>query len=73
MFVSRNDMIKFLRLMFSNAAQAGADEKSLLICAEIGKCAAICGRKTIEDFSDEELEETVGEVACIIYDIRLKE
>ena len=68
-FSSRDDIIRYLRLMFSNVE----DEKSLLICVKIGRCAAKYGRKTLEDFTDEELEETVGEVACMFYDLNFEE
>ena len=69
MFASRDDIIKYLRLCFSNVT----DEKSLLICAEIGKCAAKYGRKILEDFTDGELEETVGEIACMVYGFTFEE
>ena len=69
MFASRDDIIKYLRLCFSNVT----DEKSLLICVEIGRHTAKYGRKTLEEFTDEELEKTVGKIACMIYDLTFEE
>ena len=69
MFASRDDMIKFLRLCFSNIT----DEKSLLICVEIGRHAAKYGRKILEDFTDEELDKTVGKIACMVYGFTFEE
>jgi len=69
MFASREDIIKYLRLRLSNVE----DENKLLICVEIGRHAAKYGRKTLEEFSDEELEKTVGQVACMVYGLTFVE
>ena len=66
LFGSRENIIKFLRQQIALAAQDNAGEKALLVCIEIGRRAAKYGRKTLEDFTDEELEKTVGKIAIMI-------
>ena len=70
MFMSRDDIIKYLRLKWLSNVE---DEKKLLICVEIGRHAAKYGRKTLEEFTDEELENTVGKIACMVYDLTFEE
>jgi len=69
MFASREDIIKYLRLRLSNVE----DENKLLICVEIGRHAAKYGRKTLEEFTDEELEKTVEKIVSIVYDLTFEE
>ena len=70
MFASRDDIIKYLRLKWLSNVE---DEKKLLICAEIGRRAAKYGRKTLEEFTDEELDKTVGKIACMVYGFTFEE
>ena len=70
MFMSRDDTIKYLRLKWLSNVQ---DEEKLLICVEIGRHAAKYGRKTLEEFTDEELEKTVEKIVSIVYDLTFEE